>query len=71
MRPYAQTAEFENGKMLLPSRAVWLNDYIKELTKGGFGLIQSIDRVFNNGLIVEASRADHFTGSALSSLLQT
>jgi predicted phage terminase large subunit-like protein len=32
MRLYAQTATFENGRVLLPSRASWLSDYINELT---------------------------------------
>lgn len=32
MRLYAQTATFENGQVLLPRRAPWLNDYVSELT---------------------------------------
>ncbi len=32
MRLYAQTAEFENGRVLLPSSAPWLAEYIRELT---------------------------------------
>jgi len=32
MRLYAQTAEFENGRVLLPSSAAWLAEYIRELT---------------------------------------
>jgi len=32
MRLYAQTAEFENGKVLLPQSAPWLDDYVRELT---------------------------------------
>ena len=32
MRFHAQTAAFENGRVLLPSRAPWLLDYISELT---------------------------------------
>jgi predicted phage terminase large subunit-like protein len=31
MRLHAQTAAFENGRVLLPSRAPWLSDYINEL----------------------------------------
>jgi predicted phage terminase large subunit-like protein len=31
MRLHAQTAEFENGRVLLPRAAVWLDDYIREL----------------------------------------
>jgi len=32
MRLYAQTAEFENGKVLLPRDTPWLSDYKRELT---------------------------------------
>ena len=32
MRLHAQTALFENGRVLLPSRAPWLADYVTELT---------------------------------------
>jgi predicted phage terminase large subunit-like protein len=32
MRLHAQTAIFENGRVLLPRRASWLSDYINELT---------------------------------------
>jgi predicted phage terminase large subunit-like protein len=32
MRLHAQTAQFENGRVLLPSRAPWLADYVNELT---------------------------------------
>jgi predicted phage terminase large subunit-like protein len=32
MRLHAQTAQFENGRVLLPSRAPWLMDYVNELT---------------------------------------
>lgn len=32
MRLHAQTAAFENGLVLLPSRASWLSDYVTELT---------------------------------------
>jgi predicted phage terminase large subunit-like protein len=32
MRLHAQTAEFENGRVLLPSSAPWLAEYIAELT---------------------------------------
>jgi predicted phage terminase large subunit-like protein len=32
MRLHAQTAIFENGRVLLPRRASWLSDYITELT---------------------------------------
>jgi predicted phage terminase large subunit-like protein len=32
MRLHAQTAMFENGYVLLPSEAPWLNDFVKELT---------------------------------------
>ncbi len=32
MRLHAQTAEFENGRVLLPRTAPWLSDYIQELT---------------------------------------
>jgi predicted phage terminase large subunit-like protein len=32
MRLHAQTAVFENGRVLLPSRAPWLAEYINELT---------------------------------------
>ena len=32
MRLHAQTAAFENGRVLLPSRAPWLADYVTELT---------------------------------------
>lgn len=32
LRLYAQTALFENGRVLLPRSAPWLSDYIKELT---------------------------------------
>ena len=31
MRLHAQTAAFENGRVLLPARAPWLSDYINEL----------------------------------------
>ena len=32
MRLHAQTALFENGRVLLPTRAPWLSDYVNELT---------------------------------------
>ncbi len=32
MRFYAQTAEFENGRVLLPRSAPWLDDYVREIT---------------------------------------
>jgi predicted phage terminase large subunit-like protein len=32
MRFFAQTAEFENGRALLPRSAPWLDDYVKEIT---------------------------------------
>jgi predicted phage terminase large subunit-like protein len=32
MRLYSQTAKFENGRVLLPSSAPWLKDYVHELT---------------------------------------
>ena len=32
MRLHAQTAAFENGQVLLPTRASWLADYVTELT---------------------------------------
>lgn len=32
MRLHAQTAAFENGFVYLPREALWLNDYVKELT---------------------------------------
>jgi predicted phage terminase large subunit-like protein len=32
MRLHAQTALFENGRVLLPSTAPWLADYVNELT---------------------------------------
>lgn len=32
MRVYAQTAEFESGRVRLPSSAPWLEDYVRELT---------------------------------------
>jgi predicted phage terminase large subunit-like protein len=32
MRLHAQTARFENGQVLLPTRASWLADYVTELT---------------------------------------
>src|SRR5260370_12988568 len=32
MRLYAQTAMFENGRVLLPRRAPWLAEYVSELT---------------------------------------
>ena len=32
MRLHAQTAIFENGRVLLPRHAPWLADYITELT---------------------------------------
>jgi predicted phage terminase large subunit-like protein len=32
MRLYAQTALFENGRVLMPRRASWLADYLNELT---------------------------------------
>jgi predicted phage terminase large subunit-like protein len=32
MRLHAQTAVFENGRVLVPSRAPWLSEYINELT---------------------------------------
>ena len=32
MRLHAQTAHFEAGKVLLPSKAVWLDEYVRELT---------------------------------------
>jgi predicted phage terminase large subunit-like protein len=32
MRLFAQSHHFESGKVLLPSSAAWLNDYVRELT---------------------------------------
>lgn len=32
LRLYAQTAEFENGRVLLPRSALWLDEYTRELT---------------------------------------
>jgi predicted phage terminase large subunit-like protein len=32
IRIYSQSAEFENGRVLLPSSASWLDEYIRELT---------------------------------------
>jgi predicted phage terminase large subunit-like protein len=32
LRLYAQSAEFENGRVLLPRTASWLDEYIRELT---------------------------------------
>lgn len=32
MRFYPQTAEFENGRVLLPRSAPWLDDYVREIT---------------------------------------
>jgi len=32
LRLYAQTAEFEGGRVLLPRTAPWLSDYVRELT---------------------------------------
>jgi predicted phage terminase large subunit-like protein len=32
IRLYSQSAEFENGRVLLPSSASWLDEYIRELT---------------------------------------
>jgi predicted phage terminase large subunit-like protein len=32
LRLYAQTAEFESGRVRLPSSAPWLDDYLRELT---------------------------------------
>jgi predicted phage terminase large subunit-like protein len=32
LRLYAQSAEFENGRVLLPRSASWLDEYIRELT---------------------------------------
>jgi predicted phage terminase large subunit-like protein len=32
MRMHAQTAMFENGRVLLPSEADWLNEYVREIT---------------------------------------
>ncbi len=32
MRLHAQTAVFENGRVLLPRRASWLTEYVNELT---------------------------------------
>jgi predicted phage terminase large subunit-like protein len=32
LRLYAQTAEFESGRVLLPRSAPWLDDYVRELT---------------------------------------
>ncbi len=32
LRLYAQTAEFENGRVLLPLSASWLDEYVRELT---------------------------------------
>ena len=32
VRLYAQSAEFENGKVLLPRSAPWLDEYVRELT---------------------------------------
>src|SRR5207248_3245370 len=43
LRLYAQTALFENGRVLLPHSAPWLRDYIKELT--GFPASRYDDQV--------------------------
>ena len=43
MRLHAQTALFENGRVLLPSRAPWLMDYVSELT--GFPGSRNDDQV--------------------------
>ena len=32
VRLYAQTAEFESGRVLLPRAALWLDEYVRELT---------------------------------------
>lgn len=32
MRLYAQSAKFESGRVLLPSKASWLDEYVRELT---------------------------------------
>jgi predicted phage terminase large subunit-like protein len=32
MRLHSQTAHFEGGKVLLPSSAPWLDEYVRELT---------------------------------------
>jgi predicted phage terminase large subunit-like protein len=32
MRLYAQSAAFENGRVLLPKTAPWLAEYVRELT---------------------------------------
>lgn len=32
MRLHAQTAEFENGRVLLPRSAAWLGEYVQELS---------------------------------------
>jgi predicted phage terminase large subunit-like protein len=32
VRLYAQSAEFENGKVMLPRSAPWLDEYVRELT---------------------------------------
>jgi predicted phage terminase large subunit-like protein len=32
MRLHAQTAELENGRVLLPRLAPWLDEYVRELT---------------------------------------
>jgi len=32
LRLYAQTAEFESGRVLLPRSALWLDEFTRELT---------------------------------------
>jgi phage terminase large subunit-like protein len=32
MRLHAQTIYFENGRVFVPRQALWLNDYVAELT---------------------------------------
>ena len=32
LRLYAQTAEFESGRVVLPRSASWLDEYVRELT---------------------------------------
>lgn len=56
MRLHAQTAMFENGFVLLPRKAPWLDDYIKELT--GFPGSRYDDQVDSTTQFLAYIRAD-------------
>ncbi len=78
MRLHAQTAAFENGRVMLPLRAPWLSEYINELTrakphwleslKGDSGTIESVIRCPDRKMLGDgdglAAGTELFGGSA-------